>query len=71
MFPVCALNTIVYRQLSCAKKVVEKFRFNKLKMEKVILFTQSPSKIFCMNVFNVGGCLASYLFFRPFLFIDP
>ena len=53
------------------KKVVEKFSFNELKIEKVKFFTQGPTKIFCINVFNVGGCLASCLTFRPFLMLDP
>ena len=55
------------------KKVVEKFRFSKLKIEKVKFFTQSPiRKVFALiNVFNVGGCLASCLTFRPFLKLDP
>ena len=55
------------------KKVVEKFRFSKLKIEKVRFFTQSPiRKVFALiNVFNVGGCLASCLTFRPFLKLDP
>ena len=34
-------------------------------------FTQHPTKIFCINVFDVGGCLASCLTFRPFLMLDP
>ena len=53
------------------KKVVEKFSFNELKIEKVKFFTQSPIEFFCINVFNVGGCLASCLTFRPFLTLDP
>ena len=53
------------------KNVVETFSANELKIEKVKLFTQNPSKIFCINVFNVGDCLASCLDFRPFLLLDP
>ena len=53
------------------KKVVEKFSFSELKIEKVKLFTQSPTKVFCINVFNAGGCLASCLTFRPFLTLEP
>ena len=70
-FKVSALNTIVTTQLSCVKKVVEKFSFSELKIEKVIFFTQSPTNIFCINVFNVGVCLASSLNFRQFLMLDP
>ena len=53
------------------KTVVEKFSFSELKIEKVKFFTQSPTKIFCISVFNVEGCLASCLTFRPFLTLDP
>ena len=70
MLPVSALNTIVHNQV-VTKEVVEKFSFNELKVEKVQFFTQSPTKIFYINVFNVGGCLASCLTFRPFLTLDP
>ena len=52
------------------KKVVEKFGFGELKIEKVKFFTQIPTIICCMNVFNVGGWLASCLTFRPFLTVD-
>ena len=58
-------------QLRFYKKVVEKSSFNEFKTEKVKFFTQSPTKIFCSNAFNVGGCLASCLTFRPFLMLDP
>ena len=34
-------------------------------------FTQNPTKIFCINVFDVGDCLASCLTFRPFSMLDP
>ena len=50
---------------------MEKFSFSELEIEKVKLFTQSSTKIFGISVFNVGGCLASYLTFRPFLTLDP
>ena len=53
------------------KTVVQKFSFSELKIEKVILFTQSSTKIFCISVFNVGGCLASCLYLRPFLMLEP
>ena len=52
--------------LSCAKTVVEKFSFSKLKIEKIFFFTQSPTKIFCIRVFKVGGCLASCLILDHF-----
>ena len=51
--------------------VVEKSSFSKLKIEKVKFFTQSPTKVFCISVINVGGCLANCLTFRPFLTLDP
>ena len=50
---------------SCAKKVVGKFCFNELKIEKVKFFTQSPTKIVCINIFNVGSGLKFCLTFRP------
>ena len=53
------------------KKVVEKFSFNELKIEKVKLFNESPTKIFCINVFNIEVCLASGLNFRLFLTLNP
>ena len=46
---------------------MEKFSCGELKTEKVKFFTQSSTKKFCSSVFNVGGCLASCLTFRPFL----
>ena len=52
------------------KAVVEKYSFSELKHEKVKLFTQSPTKIFYIGAFNVGGCIASCLTFRPFLTLD-
>ena len=60
-----------YTQLSCAKTVAEKLSFSELKNEKVAFVTQSQTKTFCISVFNVGGCLASCLTFRPFLTLDP
>ena len=57
--------------LSCAKTVGEKFSFSELKIEKVKLFTQSPTKLFYISVFSVRGSLASCLTFRPFLTLDP
>ena len=45
------------------KTVVKKISFRELKIKKVKFLTQSPTKIFCISVFNIGGCLT----FRPFL----
>ena len=50
---------------------MEEYGFNELKIEKENFFTKSPTKIFCINAFNVGGCLANCLTFRPFLTLDP
>ena len=66
LLPVSALNTIVHNQVP--KPVVEKFSFSELKIKKVTFFTHQN---FCIGVFNVGGCLASCLAFRPFLTLDP
>ena len=54
----------------CQKKVVEKFNFNEFVIEKVKFSTQTPTKNFCINVSKVGGCLTSWLIFRPFLTLD-
>ena len=53
------------------KTVVEKLSFSELKIEKVNFFTQSPTNIFCITVFNVGGYIVTYLTFKPFLMSDP
>ena len=66
MLQVSALNTIIHKWVA-PEKVVEKFSFNKLKIEKVKFCTQSPPKIFCITAFNVGLCLASFWTFRLFL----
>ena len=66
LLPVSALNTIVY-DLVLPKTVMEKFSFKKLKIEKVIFFTQSPTSI---SILNFGSCLANCLSFRPFLMLD-
>ena len=58
-------------QLSCTKTAMEKFSFTELKIEKIRCFTESPTKHFCISVFNVGGCFASCLTFRPFKTLDP
>ena len=42
------------------KKVVEKFNFSEIKIENVKFFTQSTTKVF-INIFIIGGCLASCL----------
>ena len=47
-----------------------KFSYSELKTEKLKVFTQSSTKIVCSSVFNVGGCLASWLTFRPFLTLE-
>ena len=54
-----------------SKIVVEEFTFSEVKIEKAKFFTQSSAKNFCSSVFNVGGCLASCLTFRPMLALDP
>ena len=52
------------------KTVVEKLSFSELKIEKVKLFTQSLTKLYCISVFNVGFCLVTCLTFGPFLMLD-
>ena len=58
-------------QGGCAKTVGGKFSFSELRIEKVKFSTQSLTKIFYISVFNVGGCVASCLTFRPFLTLGP
>ena len=53
------------------KTVMAKFSFSELKIEKVKIFTQSTTEIFCISVFNIGRCLASCFTFRPFLTLEP
>ena len=53
------------------KTVVEKLSFKQLKTAKVIFFTQSPNKNFCISAFNAGGCLGGCLTYRPFFTLDP
>ena len=69
IFPICPKYycTQLYYYTIVLKR---SFSFNKLKIEKVQFFTQSPIKIFCINIFKVGHCLASCLAFRPFLVLD-
>ena len=57
-------------QLSCPKKIVEKFSLSELKIEEVKFSTQSSTKIFSISVFNVGSCLARRLTFRPCVILD-
>ena len=67
MLSVSALNTIVATQLNCVKKMLwRNLALVNLKLIKINFFTQSPTKIFCINVFIVVGCLASCLTLRPF-----
>ena len=70
MLPVSALNITVHNYV-VPKKVVLKFGFGELKIEKVKLIAQIPIKICCFNAFNVGVWLASCSTFRPFLTLDP
>ena len=70
LLPVSALNIFVHRKV-VPKTIVEKFSFSELKIQKVILFTQSLTKFCDINIFSVWGCLASCLMFRPFLMLDP
>ena len=51
--------------------VVDKFSFSERKIEKVKFLLKTPTKIFYISVFKVGGCLGSCLTFRPFLTLDP
>ena len=67
MLPESALNTIVRNQV-VPKKLWRNLALMNLKLK---FFSQSPTRIFCINVFNVGGCIASCLTFRPFLTLDP
>ena len=70
MTTICKLTIFLLLPV-LPKTVVKKFSFSELKIEKVKLFTQCSAKKFCISVFNVGGCLASCLTFRPFLTLDP
>ena len=64
-------NCTIVNNYVLPKTVLEKFSFSEFKIKKVKFFTQGPTKIIYINVFNVGGCLASCLTFRPFLPLDP
>ena len=44
---------------------MEKLGFSELKIEKVKFFSQNPTQILCISVFNFGGCLSNFLTFRP------
>ena len=54
------LRSIVQNQV-VSKTVEKKFSFSELKIEKIICFTQSSTKIFCISFFNVSIGLASCL----------
>ena len=63
--PVSALNTIVHNEVvTCQKKLWRNLALANLKLSPI-------PKFFCINVFSVGGCLASCLTFRTFLTLDP
>ena len=53
------------------KTVLEKFSFSEHNIKKVTFFTESLTQTFYISIFNVGGCLASCLTFKPFLTLDP
>ena len=53
------------------KTVVEKFSFIELKIEKVKFFTESPTQIFCISVFNVGGARSKLLNFKTIFNVRP
>ena len=64
-------QTILRRIVLACLTILWDWCLKKVKVEKVKFFTQSPTKIFCIDGFNVGVCLASYLTFRPFLTLGP
>ena len=70
-FHLNCTTVLLHTSKFCQKTDVEKFSFSGRKIEKAKFFTQSLTKIFRISVFNVGGCLASCLIFRPFLTLDP
>ena len=70
LLPKSALNTMYTIKL-CQKQLWRNLASVNLKLKKFKLFTQSSTKNLCMSVFNVGGCVASYLTFIPFLTLDP
>ena len=63
LLPVSAANV--------RETVVEKFSYSELKIEKLKLLLKVQQKLFAVAFFNVEGCLASCLTFRPFLTLDP
>ena len=48
-----ALNTIVHNSKNSLKNSFGEISLNKLKIEKVKFFTQSPTKLFCTSVFKL------------------
>ena len=42
-----------------------------LKLKKLNYLLRVQPKFFCISIFNIGGCLASCLTFKPFLTLDP
>ena len=68
IFSIYFRNTIVPNEV-VPKKVDEKFSFSKL--IKKVKFLLRANQSFCIIVFNVGGCIANCLTFRPFLTLNP
>ena len=54
---------LLYTIKLCQKLLWRNLASVNLKLKKVKLFTQSLTKFYRINVFNVGGCLASLLNF--------
>ena len=62
--PICKMNNFSIftsiclkyycTQLSCGKNNYEELILSEPKFEKVNISNQSPTKIFCISVFNVG-----------------
>ena len=50
----------------CQKQLRRNLASVNIKLKEIKFFTQSPTKIFCISIFNVEGCLASCLTYRPF-----
>ena len=55
----------------CQKQLWRNLASVNLKLKKLNYLLRVQPKNFCISVFNVGGCLASCLTFRPFLTLDP
>ena len=58
MLPVSALNNIIKL---CPKYLWENLASVNLKLKKLNYLLRVQPKIFCISVFNIGGCLASCL----------